>query len=156
MKDRIKINDRITSASQPSEEEIEKLPQQGFKSVINLRASGEEDQPLSPKEEGDLVQKLGMKYLNILVSIKEGIKPEQVDRFREETELLPSPVFVHCHTGKRAGVFTMMYLAIKEGITGEQALQKAMSMGFSCDAPQLKTFFINYIKQHGNLRYSER
>ncbi|WP_211435933.1 hypothetical protein [Candidatus Kuenenia stuttgartiensis] len=57
MKDRIKINDSVTSASQPSEEEIKKLPQQGFKSVVNLRASGEEDQPLSPKEEGDLVKK---------------------------------------------------------------------------------------------------
>ncbi|MDE1889692.1 MAG: protein tyrosine phosphatase family protein [Planctomycetota bacterium] len=148
MKDRIKINDRVTSASQPSEEEIKKLPQQGFKSVVNLRASGEEDQPLSPKDEGDLVKKLGMKYLNIPVLIKEGIKPEQVDRFREEIELLPAPVFVHCHTGKRAGAFTMMYQALKEGITGEQALQKAMSMGFACDAPQLKAFFIDYIDQH--------
>ncbi len=103
MKDRIKINDSVTSASQPSEEEIKKLPQQGFKSVVNLRASGEEDQPLSPKEEGDLVKKTGMKYLHIPVSTKEEIKPELVDRFRKEIELLPAPVFVHCHTGKRAG-----------------------------------------------------
>lgn len=149
MEDRIKINDRVTSASQPSEEEIKKLPQQGFKSVVNLRASGEEDQPLSPKEEGDLVHKLGMKYLHIPVSTKEGIKPELVDRFRKEIELLPAPVFVHCSKGKRSGAFTMMYSALKEGITGEQALQKAMSMGFACDVPQLKAFFINYINQHG-------
>lgn len=148
MKDRIKISDRVTSAIQPSEEEIKKLPQQGFKSVINLRCAGEEEQPLSPKEEGDMVQKLGMKYLHISVSTKEGIKPELVDRFRKEIELLPAPVFVHCHTGKRAGAFTMMYLAVKEGLTGEEALQKAMSIGFACDVPQLKAFFINYIDQH--------
>ncbi|WP_347273938.1 protein tyrosine phosphatase family protein [Candidatus Kuenenia sp.] len=149
MKDQVKINDSITSAGQPSEEEIKKLPQEGFKSVVNLRASGEEDQPLSPKEEGELVKKSGMKYLNIPVSVKEGIKPEQVDQFCKEIERLPAPVFVHCSKGKRAGAFAMMYLALKEGITGEQALQKAMSMGFECDAPQLKAFFIDYINQHG-------
>ncbi|GJQ50789.1 hypothetical protein KsCSTR_01350 [Candidatus Kuenenia stuttgartiensis] len=151
MKDRIKINDSVTSASQPSEEEIKKLPQQGFKSVVNLRASGEEDQPLSPKEEGDLVKKTGMKYLHIPVSTKEEIKPELVDRFRKEIELLPAPVFVHCHTGKRAGAFTMMYQALKEGVTGEEAIQKAESMGFACDVPQLKAFFIDYINQHGKV-----
>lgn len=148
MKDRIKISDRVTSAIQPTEEEIKKLPQEGFKSVVNLRASGEEDQPLSPKEEGELVQKLGMKYLNIPVSTQEGIKPGQVDRFRNEMELLPAPVFVHCSKGKRSGAFTLMYLAIQEGLRGEEALQKAMSMGFACDVPQLKAFFINYIDQH--------
>ncbi|MFO0794155.1 MAG: hypothetical protein U0586_08815 [Candidatus Brocadiaceae bacterium] len=56
MKDRIKINDRITSASQPSKEEIEKLPQQGFKSVINS-ASGKKS--LSPKDKEVLVRKCG-------------------------------------------------------------------------------------------------
>ncbi|MDN3515669.1 MAG: protein tyrosine phosphatase family protein [Candidatus Brocadia sp.] len=148
MKDRIKTSDRITSASQPSKEEIEKLPQQGFKSVINLRASGEEDQPLSPKDEEFLVRKCGMKYLHIPVSMKEGIKPGLVDQFCKEIELLPTPVFVHCHTGKRAGAFTMMHVGLKEGLTGEEALQKAMSIGFACDMPQLKDFFINYINQH--------
>ncbi|MFO0794164.1 MAG: hypothetical protein U0586_08860 [Candidatus Brocadiaceae bacterium] len=49
MKDRIKISDKVISSSQPSEEEIKKLPQQGFKSVVNLRAAGEDEQPLSPK-----------------------------------------------------------------------------------------------------------
>ncbi len=152
MQDRIKISDKITSASQPSEADIKKLPQQGFKSVVNLRSSGEEEQPISPKEEGDLIQKLGMKYLNIPVSMKEGIKPELVDRFRKEIDLLPAPVFVHCHTGKRAGAFTMMYSALKEGLAGEEAFQKAMSIGFACDVPQLKTFFINYIDQHKKVK----
>lgn len=148
MEDRIKINDNITSASQPSKEEIEKLPQQGFKSVINLRTFGEDAQPLSPKDEGVLVRKCGMKYLHIPVSMKEGITPELVDQFRKEIELLPTPIFVHCRTGKRAGAFSMMHTALKEGLTGEEVLQKAMSIGFACDMPQLKDFFVNYINQH--------
>lgn len=152
MQDQIKINDSITSASQPTEEEIKKLPQKGFKSVVNLRGSGEENQPLSPKDEGELVQKLGMKYLNIPVSMKEGIKPELVDGFRKEIALLPAPVFVHCYTGKRAGAFAMIHVALKECLTGEEALKKAMSIGFACDAPQLKDFFVNYINLHRKIK----
>ncbi len=152
MQEQIKINDRITSSSQPTEEEIKKLPLQGFKTVINLRATGEEDQPLSPEEEGKIVQGLGMKYLNIPVSMKDGIRPEQVDRFRQEIEALPAPIFVHCSKGKRAGAFCMMYVAVKEGMTGEEAIQKSMSKGFACDMPQLKEFFRNYIDQRRNTR----
>ena len=71
MKNEIKIDENITSARQPTEDEIKKLPQRGFKSVINVRTSGEEDQPLTPEAEGELVRKLGMQYLNIPVSNKD-------------------------------------------------------------------------------------
>lgn len=148
MKDQIKISEDITSARQPSEEEIKNLAQQGFKSVINLRTSGEEDQPLSPQEEGELVKRLGMQYLNIPVSSKEVPKPEQIDKFRNAVECMPKPIYAHCHRGKRSGAFSMIDLALKQGMTGEEALQKATSMGFECDIPQLKDFFINYINQH--------
>lgn len=148
MKDQIKITEDITSSSQPSKEEIKELPQQGFKSVINLRTSEEEDMPFSPHEEGELVRELGMEFLNIPISSKEGPKPEQVDQFRSEIEHLPKPVFIHCHRGKRSGALTMIYLALKEGMTGEKALQKAQSMGFECDVPRLKEFFVSYINQN--------
>ncbi|TLD43206.1 MAG: Zn-dependent hydrolase [Candidatus Jettenia ecosi] len=148
MKDQMKISEDITSSRQPSQEEIKKLPQQGFKSVVNLRASEEEDMPFSPQEEGEFVRESGMEYLNIPISPKEGPKSEQVDQFRSETEHLPKPIFIHCHTGKRSGALAMIYLALKEGLTGEEALQKAESMGFECNVPGLKEFFINYINQN--------
>lgn len=43
MENRIKVSDEITTAGQPSQEEIKRLPQEGFKSVVNLCSSGEED-----------------------------------------------------------------------------------------------------------------
>ncbi|UJS16775.1 MAG: protein tyrosine phosphatase family protein [Candidatus Jettenia sp.] len=148
MKDQMKISEDITSSRQPSKEEIKKLPQQGFKSVVNLRTSEEEDMSFSPQEEGELVRESGMEYLNIPISTKEGPKSEQVDQFRTEIEHMPKPIFIHCHTGKRSGALAMIYLALKEGLTGEEALQKAQSMGFECNVPGLKEFFINYINQN--------
>ncbi|MDN3511866.1 MAG: protein tyrosine phosphatase family protein [Candidatus Jettenia sp.] len=147
MKDQMKISEEITSSRQPSKEEIKKLPQQGFKSVVNLRTS-EEDMSFSLQEEGELVRESGMEYLNIPISTKEGPKSEQVDQFRTEIEHMPKPIFIHCHTGKRSRALAMIYLALKEGLTGEEALQKAQSMGFECNVPGLKEFFINYINQN--------
>ncbi|WKZ18964.1 MAG: protein tyrosine phosphatase family protein [Candidatus Jettenia sp. CY-1] len=147
MKDQMKISEEITSSRQPSKEEIKKLPQQGFKSVVNLRTS-EEDMSFSLQEERELVRESGMEYLNIPISTKEGPKSEQVDQFRTEIEHMPKPIFIHCHTGKRSGALAMIYLALKEGLTGEEALQKAQSMGFECNVPGLKEFFINYINQN--------
>ncbi len=44
----MQISDQVTVGPQPSEAELQKLTQQGSKSIINLRTEGEEDQPLSP------------------------------------------------------------------------------------------------------------
>jgi uncharacterized protein (TIGR01244 family) len=148
MDDRVKISDKITSGRQPTAEEIKKLPQQGFKTVINLRTAGEEDQPLSPLEEGNLVKDQGQTYVNIPVSSQEGPKPQQVDRFRQEVERLPSPIFVHCRRGKRSGALSLIHVALKEGLSGKEAFEKAESLGYECDVPKLKEFFKNYINEH--------
>lgn len=148
MKDEIKITEDITSARQPTEEELKKLPQRGYKSVINLRTKGEEDEPVTPKEEGEIVRKLGMEYQNIPVSSKEAPKEEQINQFRKALKTMPKPIYAHCRKGKRSGAFIMIDQALKQGLTGEEALQKAMSVGFECDVPQLKDFFVSYINQH--------
>lgn len=148
MRARVGINDRITSGRQPTEEEIKKLPQEGFRTIINLRTTGEEDQAFTPQQEGNLVKDLGMTYVNIPVSSQEGPKPGQVDQFRKEVERLPGPVFVHCRRGKRSGAFALMHEAVKEGLSGEEAFQKAESLGYECDVPKLKEFFKNYINEH--------
>jgi uncharacterized protein (TIGR01244 family) len=148
MEKQIEINDKITSAGQPTRDELKKLPHQGFKSIINLRANGEDDQPLSPEEEGQMANEFGMRYVNIPVSVQEGPKSEQVDRFRKEVEHLPGPVLVHCNKGKRSGAFSLMHIAVKEGMTAESAYKKAESMGYECDSPQLKLFFMDYIEKH--------
>lgn len=144
MSERHKISDQVTVGAQVSEEEVERLPQEGFKTVVNLREPGEQDQPISPDEERRLVEAAGMKYLHIPVSGKD-MKPELVDRFRQELKTLPGPVFVHCHKGKRAGAFAMMAAAVDAGWSGEQTLETAEKMGFKCDTPQLKEFVTSYV-----------
>jgi uncharacterized protein (TIGR01244 family) len=143
----MKINNDVSVGPQPSEDELRTLSQQHFKSVVNFRTAGEEDQPLSPRTEGEKVEAAGMKYLHIPVSM-EAMGPELVDQFREKFADLPKPVFAHCKSGKRAGAMVMMNVAVEQGMTGDQTLQKAKEMGFECDVPQLEQFVRQYVDSH--------
>ncbi|WP_442510376.1 beta-lactamase hydrolase domain-containing protein [Novipirellula sp. SH528] len=144
----MKINDQVTVGPQPSEDELQKLGQQGFKSVVNFRTDGEVEQPLSPQAEGEKVNSAGMEYRHIPVSMK-SMGPELVDQFRVKFADLPKPVFAHCKSGKRAGAMVMMQTAVEQqGMTGEQTLQKAKEMGFECEQPELEQFVRQYVDSH--------
>lgn len=147
MAGKMKINDQVTVGPQPSEAELQQLGQQGFKSVVNFRTDGEEEQPLSPQAESEKVKSAGMEYLHIPVSM-DAMGPELVDQFRDKFCDLPKPVFAHCKTGKRAGAMVMMHMAIEQGMTGDQTLQKAKEMGFECDQPGLEQFVRQYVDSH--------
>jgi len=145
MTKQIKFNQAITvGGQQPSAEELRKLKDEGFRAIVNLRAEGEENQSMSPQEEGKRVRELGMEYVNIPVTM-DSISEEKVDTFRQRLAELPKPVFVHCASGKRSGAFTMMHVAVNEKMSGEQAMQKAQEMGFECDVPELEAFVKSYI-----------
>ncbi len=144
MKNRMKISDDYTNGAQPSKEELQRLADEGFKTVINLRTPGEEDQPLSPDEEGDIVRRLGMDYFQMPVSTTD-MKPEQVDDYYQRFDHLARPVFGHCKSGKRSGAFYMMSEARRKGWTGQETLDKAEQLGFECDKPELREFVKNYV-----------
>lgn len=143
----MKINEQVTVGPQPSEAQLKELREEGFKSVVNFRTEGEEDQPLSPETEGEKVKEWGMGYCHLPVS-KESMGPETVDQFREKFAELPKPMFAHCSKGKRAGAMVMMHIASEQGMTGEQTLQKAEEMGFECDQPELVEFVKSYVDSH--------
>ena len=147
MSDRQQINEKVTVGGQVNKDEIGTLRREGFKTVVNLREPGEQDQPIPPDEERKLVEEAGLKYVHIPVSGKD-MRPDAVDHFREELKTLPSPVFVHCHKGKRAGAFAMMAAAVNAGWGGKETVENAEKMGFKCDTPQLKEFVTSYVDSH--------
>lgn len=147
MPDHMQINDELTVVGQPTESEIQTLAQDGFKTIVNFRTAGEDDQPLSPDQEQREVIAAKMKYLHVPVSMK-SMDQAKVDEFRQQFKTLPKPVFAHCKTGKRAGAMAMMHVAVENGMTGEQTLKQAREMGFECDVPKLEEFVKTYVDSH--------
>lgn len=144
MLERIQITEKLSAGAQPTEQHLRDLAAEGVRSVVNVREEGEDDQPLSPMREGDLVRALGMEYRHIPVS-KENMTPELVDRFRTELTRIPGPVFVHCHKKTRAGALAMIHEAIESGMSGDEMLNQAKAIGFECGHPELQQFVSNYI-----------
>lgn len=152
MVEHVRISERLSVGKQhPADDDLRRLAQDGFKSVVNLRTSGEENQPLDPEEEGRLVRALGMQYVHYPVKSDE-LSTEAVDGFREQLAGLPRPVFAHCASGKRSGAFLMMHIAAETGMTGEETIRKAEEMGFECDTPELEQFVRTYVDEHRTAR----
>ncbi|REJ72458.1 MAG: phosphatase [Planctomycetota bacterium] len=147
MQNTMKISEQITVGPQPSEDDLQQLKKSGFQSIVNFRTEGEENQPLAPNAEGEKVKAAGMKYLHIPVSMN-SMGPELVDQFREKLPSLPTPVFAHCKSGKRAGAMVMMHVACENGWSGDETLEKAEEMGFECDKPELEEFVKGYVDNH--------
>ncbi len=144
MSDAKKITDEVTVGGQPAKDDLAQIAKDGFKTVINFREDGEENQPMRPTEEQKLVESLGMTYLSLPVSMND-LGPETVDNFREKFKQLPKPAYAHCASGKRAGAMVLMNMACEAKWSGEETLEKAHSMGFECDQPQLREFVVEYV-----------
>lgn len=119
----------------PRPEELERLAEEGFRSVIDLRlsreAEGSETLP-TPDEEGERVRALGLDYFHLPVDAEE-IQPSEVDRFHAAVEDLPSPVFVHCGIGGRAAAMAAIHEGIRLGLDGREAVRRARSAGLELE-----------------------
>ena len=145
-----KINDRfVVGLQHPAKQDLVELARDGFRAIVNLRHQDEDDQPLQPEEEGAHVRSLGMDYVHIPVS-GEGLDASVVDRFRDSVADLPGPIYVHCASGKRSGALTMMHVASKENMSGDDAILEAKAMGFECDSPDLEQFVKDYVDNHNS------
>lgn len=144
MSARKKISPDVAVGSQPTVSELASLLNEGFRTIVNFRTAGEEDQPMSPESEGEKARAEGLEYLHFPVSMQ-AMSPELVDEFREQWHSLTKPIFAHCKSGKRAGALVMMHTAVEQGMSGDEALAKAEELGFECDQPELRSFVKDYV-----------
>ncbi|MFB2773032.1 beta-lactamase hydrolase domain-containing protein [Pelatocladus sp. BLCC-F211] len=140
-----KINDELVVAGQVTSEQLQQAATEGFKSVLNLR---------SPDEQGFLhdeqqqAESLGLEYMNIPVKVAE-LSEELTTEILKKIDNLPKPALIHCGVGMRAGAMALMNVATRQGMTSEQAFDKAGQIGFDCSAyPQMKEFFKNYVEKY--------
>jgi uncharacterized protein (TIGR01244 family) len=146
MENVIKINEELAVADcQLSPEQIEAAAEEGYQSILNLRSPQEEGYLPDEAEQAD---KAGLAYANIPVSPK-NMSDELAHEVLSNIENLPKPLLSHCNSGMRSGAMAFMYIALKEGMSAEEAMEQAREMGFNCEqSPQMKDFFEQYIEEH--------
>ena len=113
-----KVDDRLITGGQPTEEQLREAAREGFTVVINIADFGERN---ALPDEAGLVRSLGMAYHHIPVAWK---NPTAED-FEAFEHLLASlageKVLLHCAANFRVTAFYALYAMKRLGWTEERA-----------------------------------
>lgn len=126
----------------PCSADLKKAAEQGFMSIVNFRTS-EEKQEVQPGEEQRLAERAGLTYLHHPVSV-ETLDDVTVDIFRHRLAKLPTPVLLHCASGKRAGAMALMARAVEDGLTVEEAIALGQKYGLDLSEEKIGAFVKSY------------
>ena len=128
------ISQQVSVGEQPGQSDLEELKKDGVTTVVNLRLALE-DSPLNPAEERAIVEKLGLQYHHLPISLDK-LDIDQVKELREILRNSQGPVFVHCGIGQRACSFSLAAC----GVDADSIFEQARELGFPVQDEKLMTF----------------
>ena len=140
------ITNHISIGGQPNENDLQTLQGKGFRTIINLRDESENDYRASEERE---VEGRGLNYSSIPIS-PELLDDMAMQRFANAIDAEDAPpVYIHCAGGGRAGVLTLIYLAVENGwsLLETEATGKELGLVPASDSPY-RTFYEDYIRRH--------
>jgi protein tyrosine phosphatase (PTP) superfamily phosphohydrolase (DUF442 family) len=104
----------------PKADQLSDAAQQGVQVVINLAV---EDVANGQSEEGELVESLGMKYINVPVVWHEPTRKNLDDFINAMDAHKDQKMLVHCEANYRATGFVALYRILRLGWDQEEAFQ---------------------------------
>jgi uncharacterized protein (TIGR01244 family) len=137
----IRISDRLSVGGQPSESDLDRLAENGFKAIVNLRMDDEANLPISPEAERAFAESAGLAYRRLPIRAA-GVRPHQVEAFRRLVDGLPGPIYVHCGAGQRATAISVLAEGVGEAV--DAGLLEAARQGVALPAADLPSFVRRY------------
>jgi uncharacterized protein (TIGR01244 family) len=121
------------------------VKQAGFRSVVNLRAAGEEGADLDAEKAAVEAEGLTYIWLPFLPASPDASKLDAfVEAFRNPAN---QPMLLHCKSGGRASMFWAVKRVMVDGWPVEKAMNE-LSLAKHVSQP-LRDFVLDYLKQHG-------
>ncbi|AGA25423.1 beta-lactamase hydrolase domain-containing protein [Singulisphaera acidiphila] len=142
------ITATIAIGDQPGETDLQRLKDDGYVGIVNLRNDGEPEQPLSTTAEGEKVRALGLGYLHNGVGggplTAQGV--ESVCEFIDQ-HTGSGKVLVHCRKGPRAAALVLLHQAKALGWKADEVVAKARGIGLEVEGG-LRLLVENYLSEH--------
>lgn len=117
------ITESLAIGNEISPEQLSEIAQKGYRTIIDLCMASEEKQ-LNVEE----VEKLGFNLIKLPLD-RQNLTPETLPAFMQAVNSAPQPIYTRCASGLRAGVMTLLTLAIQESWTEQQYLEKREALG---------------------------
>ena len=115
----------LLTGGRPSSEDLERLKNAGYKSVINLE--GLDAHSLTEAAEAN---ELGLQYIAIPVTSAD-ITRENAIRLDDALKLSGTPVFVHCASGNRAGALIALRAYFVQNMSPAAAIDEGKRAGMT-------------------------
>lgn len=112
------VTDSIAVGSANQKQDLQKIAQRGYASIIDLCPAAEGTQ-LNASQ----VEQLNLAYVSVPISPK-SLSPETLASFQQAVQTSPQPIYIRCASGLRAGVFTLLTLAGQQGWDETQYLEQ--------------------------------
>jgi protein tyrosine phosphatase (PTP) superfamily phosphohydrolase (DUF442 family) len=112
------IGDKLGTAGQPTQAQLQTIRESGFEAVINLALPTSDN---TIPNEGSIVTGLGMSYVHIPVDFKSP-KPQDFQAFCQVMEAFSDrSVFVHCAANMRVSAFVFLYRVLEKHVPAAEA-----------------------------------
>ncbi len=115
----------IYLAGQPTPADLALLKQQGFKTIISLRHTGE-----IPWDEAAAVEHQGMKFVHIPFQKPEELQAKVFDKvLKVLRDKKRGPTLLHCGSANRVGAIWYAHRVLDGKLSDEAALKEAKTVG---------------------------
>lgn len=121
----------------PNEADLTNLSSAGVRSVVNLRAPGENGEILAPDTEGEEAERRGLAYLSFPVTPSD-FNARDASTISAEMERLPTPIALHCASGKRASLVALVHCSYQHDASASEAAAKAAAAGLKTSEADLQ------------------
>lgn len=151
-----RVSPFLYRSGQPTEQGLKKLAEMGIRTIIDLRGPGQR-----ARKEQELVESLGMRYVNVPLSNIGRPTDAQIERiFEIIADPDARPVLVHCRRGEdRTGMVVALYRIFYEGWDAEHAYREMRRFGFKWYLWRMKGYVFDFARrlhhapiQHAPLR----
>jgi protein tyrosine phosphatase (PTP) superfamily phosphohydrolase (DUF442 family) len=114
----IEVNDRLSTAGQPTEEQLRDVAAAGFTAIINLAPV---NPPYTPSDEAGLARSLGLRYVYIPVDWENPTDSNFASFEEAMSQLTGEKILIHCAANFRVTAFYSLYAQKHLGWSREQA-----------------------------------
>ena len=139
------LDENLSSSGMPTADQMKEVAEAGVQLVINLAPH---EAPNAIPDEGELVNSLGMEYINIPVTWR-APESEALTRFMKEMDAhAGKKILVHCEANYRASAFVMMYRVLRLGWNKADAIPVMEKMWNPEDFPVWEKFIQDQLINH--------
>jgi uncharacterized protein (TIGR01244 family) len=124
----------LLTGGQPSDDQLEKLAQLGYKTVVSLRTEGE----AGSQGEAELAGRLGLRFVSIPIAGTAGLTRENAQRLADVLGQAEGSTVIHCASGNRVGALLALKDYWIDGASAEDSLQLGLKAGLTRLEPAVK------------------